>query len=218
MSAPGAKLFATLSISEREIRISKPTIDDSASFLWQLPDEPLLKSLQGGNAEALHHLFRRYAGLVRGIARRILRDDGEADDLVQDLFFFIHRKALIFDESKSSVRSWIVQMTYHRAIDRQRYLAVRNHYQTTELSRDYTVAAQIRDTSFDRAFVSALDGLRIEKALAGLTDDQRQTLRLYFYDGFTLQEIATRLGQSLGNVRHHYYRGLDALRKLVVER
>ena len=64
----------------------------------------------------------------RGVAFRILRDASEADDLLQEVFLFVHRKANIFDPSKASVRSWIVQMTYQRAIDRRRYLQSRHFY------------------------------------------------------------------------------------------
>ena len=69
-----------------------------------------------GEKGALACLFERYACLLRNIAARILRDSVEAEDLVQDLFLFIQRKCAIFDSSKSSARSWIVQMAYQRAI------------------------------------------------------------------------------------------------------
>ena len=181
-------------------------------------DDALAALLRDGDKEALAHLFCRYAALVRGVALRILRDEAESDDLVQDLFLFIFRKAGLFDSKKCTFRSWIVQMTYHRAIDRRRHLEARNHYFHVEPDTTQSEVARIGDSSFDRAVASALESRRIEKALAELTADQRQTLRLYFYDGYTLQEIAERLGQSLGNVRHHYYRGLEALRKQVVEK
>jgi RNA polymerase sigma-70 factor, ECF subfamily len=149
---------------------------------------------------------------------RILRDEAESDDLVQELFLFIYRKAEFFDPTQCATRSWIVQMTYHRAIDRRRYLEARNHYAHVEFGVTQDKEIKIGESSFDRALASALDSPRIEKALAALTEDQRQTLSLYFYDGYTLQEIAARLGQSVGNTRHHYYRGLDALRKQIIER
>jgi hypothetical protein len=94
---------------------------ESLEFAADLPiapagdDEALIARVCGSDKEALACLFRRYARLVRGVALRILRDASEADDLLQEVFLFIHRKAAIFDSSKSSARSWIVQMTYHRA-------------------------------------------------------------------------------------------------------
>lgn len=85
-------------------------------------DESLVSLLQSGNLEAWGTLFSRYAGLIQVLAWRILRDNNEADDLVQDMFLFLQRKSMLFDNSKGSARSWIIQMTYHRAIERRRYL------------------------------------------------------------------------------------------------
>ena len=88
----------------------------------------LIELVRLGDKEALSFSLQRYARLVRSVAARILRDAAEAEDLAQDLFLFIHRKCGLFDRSKSSARSWIVQMAYHRAIERRRYLTTRHFY------------------------------------------------------------------------------------------
>src|SRR5258708_29896188 len=98
------------------------TSSPTESHESQLDDEILVLRVAGGNREALAVLFRRYARLVRAVAMRILHDSSEADDLLQDVFLFIHRKSGTFDNSKSSARSWIVQRTNHRAIDLRRHL------------------------------------------------------------------------------------------------
>jgi RNA polymerase sigma factor (sigma-70 family) len=103
-------------------------VDPVGSAEMGMQDETLLTRLQYGDQEALGSLFQRYALLVRGVASRILRDAAEAEDLVQDLFIYIQRKCAIFDSSKSSARSWIIQMAYHRAIERRRYLTTRQFY------------------------------------------------------------------------------------------
>src|SRR4029077_7470291 len=99
-------------------------------------DEALITRLQAGEQEALGSLFERYARVVRSVAARILRDAAEAEDLVQDLFLFIQRKCSVFDSSKSSARSWIIQMAYHRAIERRRYLTTRQLYSQGGLQRE----------------------------------------------------------------------------------
>src|ERR1700722_20333255 len=86
-----------------------------------------------GDQVALGCLFQRYGRLLRSVVARILKDAAEAEDLVQDLFLFIQRKCGIFDSTKSSVRSWIVQMAYHRAIERRRYLTTRQFYAHEEV-------------------------------------------------------------------------------------
>src|SRR5882672_1206685 len=98
-----------------------------------VPDEVLLANICEGDMQSLGHMFQRYARLVRGIALRILRDRAEADDLLQEVFLFIHRRCQVFDATKCSARSWIVQMTYQRAIDRRRYLQSRHFYTRVDL-------------------------------------------------------------------------------------
>jgi len=176
-------------------------------------DEDLLARIAKGDQEALGCLFPRYARVVRSIAARILRDSAEADDLLQDLFLFIHRKCAIFDSSKSSARSWIVQMAYHRAIERRRYLATRQFYSPmeTESNMVHMLGTPTGESDYSAEAVFGRNGLN--KVLKSLSEDQGETLRLHFFDGYTLAEISQKLGQPLGNVRNHYYRGLDKLRR-----
>jgi RNA polymerase sigma-70 factor (ECF subfamily) len=176
-------------------------------------DEALITRLQAGEQEALGSLFERYARVVRGVAARILRDATEAEDLVQDLFLFIQRKCAIFDSSKSSARSWIIQMAYHRSIERRRYLTTRQFYVRTEIESNtvHLVGTPTAETDYSPEAVFGRNGLT--KVLKSLTEDQRETLRLHFFDGYTFAEISQKVGQPLENVRHHYYRGLDKLRR-----
>lgn len=176
-------------------------------------DESLLSRLGAGDREALGLLFERFATLARHIGRRILRDDGEAEDLVQDLFIFIQRKCAIFDSSKSSARSWIVQMAYHRAIERYRYLATRQFHSRTEIESNTCrlVGKSTGESDYSPEAVFGRNGL--SKVLETLSEDQRETLRLHFFEGYTLAEIGEKLRQPRGNVRHHYYRAIDKLRR-----
>jgi RNA polymerase sigma-70 factor (ECF subfamily) len=107
-----------------------------ASPVQESPDEDLLLQVSKGSKEALSILFRRHARPVFNVAKRILRDDSEAEDLLQELFLFLFQKAKLFDVEKASAASWIIQMTYHRAIDRRRYLDFRQHYNTEELNEE----------------------------------------------------------------------------------
>lgn len=173
-------------------------------------DSLLLNRVGLGDKDALAVLFRRHAPAVFSVACRILRDESEAEDLLQELFLFVFQKAGIYDNSKSSGASWIIQMAYQRAIDRRRYLDVRHHYSVQELNEEKSPAA--RDlASVDRiAGKALLDRLRSE-----LPSEQRQTLELHLFEGYSFREIADRTGQTLGNIRHHYYRGIERLRSYV---
>jgi len=176
-------------------------------------DECLAARVIDKDRDALAILFRRYSRLVRGIALRIVGDASEADDLLQDIFLFVYRKVSVFDPGKASFRSWIVQMTYQRAIDRRRYLHARHFYTHLDLEG----AEELLDRRGGRKGGEPVSGLvgnaTIRGLLEGLSGDQRDTLTLHFFEGYTFDEIARKLGQSLGNIRNHYYRGLDKLRK-----
>jgi RNA polymerase sigma-70 factor (ECF subfamily) len=176
-------------------------------------DEYLIERVSTGDSEALAVLFERYARLTRSVAVRILRDTAEAEDLVQDLFLFIQRKCGIFDSSKSSARSWIVQMAYHRALDRRRYLKNRQFYAEASFEDNNLQSVGTATTEDDYSVEAVLGRNGLEKIMSSLSADQRETLRLHFFEGFTLAEVSERLGQPLGNVRHHYYRGLQKLRQ-----
>jgi RNA polymerase sigma-70 factor, ECF subfamily len=190
----------------------RETVVAAASGSGEIADEVLIERVCLGDKEALASLFERYARLVRSVAARILRDSAEAEDLSQDLFLFIQRKCGIFDSSKSSARSWIVQMVYHRAIERRRYLTTRQFYSRAQIQREAEMVVGITATESDYSAEEVFGRNGLEKVLEALSEDQRETLCLHFFEGYTLTEISTKLGQPLGNVRHHYYRALDKLR------
>ena len=198
-----------LALPPSEERVAEETCLRSRN----VSDEFLLSQICTGDPEALSTLFQRYARLIRSVALRILGDAAEAEDLGQDLFLFIQRKCGIFDSSKSTARSWIVQMTYHRALDRRRYLKSREFYAQPyfQAHSAQVVGKPTTESDYSAEAVFGRNGL--EKIVNSLSADQRETLRLYFFDGYSLAEVSEKLGQPLGNVRHHYYRALDRLRK-----
>jgi RNA polymerase sigma-70 factor, ECF subfamily len=185
----------------------------SPTYTEELADECLVARVIDKNRDALAILFRRYSRLVRGIALRILSDASEADDLLQDVFLFVHRKVSVFDPNKASFRSWIVQVTYQRAIDRRRYLHSRHFYTHLDLEGAEEVVDHREGREEDELLSGLVGRATIRALLDTLTADQRDTLTLHFFEGYTFDEIALKLGQSFGNIRNHYYRGLDKLRK-----
>lgn len=209
MTSPAGRLTAVGLITEK---CSRETVQSDRSSR-ELSDEWLLFRTAQGEQEALTCLYKRYVQAVRSIAMRILRDCGEADDLVQDLFLFIRRKSAIFDSSKGSAASWIIQMVYKRAIERRRYLSTRHFYSREDIQSSINSVVGIATTENDYSPEAVFGRNGLEKLLESLSQDQRETLRLYFFEGYTLAEISEKLSQPLGNVRHHYYRALDKLRK-----
>lgn len=179
-------------------------------------DEELICRICLGDMEALRIMFRRYARMVRAVSVRILRDTGEADDLVQEVFLYLYDKCRTFDSTKASGRSWIIQITYSRAIDRRRYLATRYFYDHLNVDDPGLKIASERTPSLYDESIEAVVGTKEARVLFDcLSDDQRETFRLFFFEGYTFEEIANLLGQTLGNIRNHYYRGLEKIRERV---
>jgi RNA polymerase sigma-70 factor, ECF subfamily len=188
------------------------------SPLSETSDESLLEQVRDGAKEALAILFRRHARAVRNISYRILRDESEADDLVQEVFLHIFRKAGVYDVVPGAARSWIFHVAYHCAFDRRRYLNSRHFYSSQELEDTALRLADPRnELPFHEQSIEGVLGKQLtEKFNARLTREQRETIQLFFFEGYALKEIAQRTGRPLVNVRSHYYRGLEKLRKYVL--
>lgn len=182
----------------------------------EFSDETLLTNLCAGDRESLVRLFRRHAPLVRNLGRRVLRDKAEADDLVQEVFLYIHRKSVLFDRWKGSARSWIIQVAYTQAFLGRRELKSRGFYLSGIADRPVECGQPCdKGAHYDHTVEGRFGRNRWKKIAAELTEDQKETLRLHFFEGYTFREIAERLGQSFANFRNHHYRGLEKLRKYV---
>jgi RNA polymerase sigma-70 factor, ECF subfamily len=179
----------------------------SAVSLGDPTDEVLFTKVSTGSKDALGILFRRHRRAVLNVAERILRDASEAEDLCQEVFLLLFEKANLFDESKGTASSWIIQIAYHRAMNRRQYLARRQHYNIQELDEEQIGAGRQPLFIDEIAARNLLNRLRAE-----LSEEQRTTLELHFFEGYSLREIAEKTNQTLGNVRHHYYRALERLR------
>ena len=155
----------------------------------QLPtDEEVMRRLQAADADALEILFDRYARLVFRIARGVIRDSGEAEDVVQEAFFHLYKKSSLFDGSKGTAKNWILQIALHRALDRKAHLARRGFYFGTDIGA--LGDTLLGSTDLDREIGSKLDRVQLLKAFGQLPDIQRRTLELFYFDGLDLREIS----------------------------
>ena len=188
--------------------------DVSCREVQASPQEPsdneLIARIARDDREALALLFRRYGRLVWTVGKRIVRDEAEADDLLQDVFMLIARRAAVIDPSKGSIRSMIVHITYQHAVSRRRYLTLRRPPEQAD-EQVAQIAAPFR--AYEDSLEARFGKERLRKAFDEMSDDQRATFQLFFFEGHNLEEIAVRLGQSVGQVKHHYYRGLARLRR-----
>lgn len=179
-------------------------VDASAADPSEASDEWLLEKVRSGVEDALSVLFYRYAQTVRNIALRIVHDEGEADDLVQEVFLFVFRHAARFKGTRQKPGNWIVHVAYQKALDRRRYLKNRPVSSSHELENDLLR----EDRSSGR-----IPGKQLAPELSALlTPQQRLTITLFFFEEYALKEIAELTGWSVANVRSYYYRGLSRLR------
>jgi RNA polymerase sigma-70 factor (ECF subfamily) len=184
----------------------------------EIPDEVLIEGVREGDRDAFSVLFRRYAHPIRNIGKRILGDYTEADDLIQEVFLYVHRKSTLFDSSKGSARSWIIQVAYTQALLRRRLLKSKGFYVSAIADRVSESDLQAYSgAEYDQSVEGLFGRNTWNKALETLSEEQRETLRLHFFEGYTFAEIAAKLNQTHANVRHHHYRGLEKLRKQLGE-
>jgi RNA polymerase sigma-70 factor, ECF subfamily len=174
-------------------------------------DEELMACMQAKDAKGLDLLFGRYSRLVFGIALRIVHDHSEAEDVVQEVFFNLYQKAILYDPAKGTAKGWVVQVAFSRARDRKAHLLRRGFYSGTDIdSLDDTLVGQ---NDVEHQVGVRLDFSHLQCAFDELTPMQRQTLELFYFEGLELREISEQLREPFGNVRHHFYRGLERLRK-----
>ena len=184
-----------------------------------LSDEKLIALLLDHDPDALDILFSRHSRLVYSIAFRILSDAGEAEEVVQECFLYLFRKAFTFEPSRGSAKVWIVQVAYSRARDRKTHLSRRGFYARTNIESEEWDGTLMGNADVEREIEAKVDFERLQGAFEDLPEAQRRTLKLFYFEDLDLREISERLHEPLGNVRHHFYRGLEKLRKsAVVER
>lgn len=188
----------------------------SASHLRALSDIELGAALLNGCNDALAILFERYHRLVFHIARNIVKDDGEAEETVQQVFFDLFRAIRQFQPDRGSFKTWLLQFAYHRSIDRRQHLIANRFYSSETL--DETILARILDgTRFELQFGSLETSHFISQILASLKPKQRKVIELTYFEGLTAEEIALHLGEKARSIRHDLYGGLSALRRVLLE-
>jgi len=183
----------------------------SLDELKRLPDESLMTHLQAGHADVLAIIFDRYYRLILSVAMKILRDVGEAEDLMQTVFLELFKSATQFDPARGTLKVWILQYAYHRGMSRRQHLNIRNFYKNADIADLHGELLSTEAPHFNDQEIRHL----VTQALGSLNETQSRVLKLAYFEGLSLKEISDRTNDTLGNVRHHYYRGLNRLREVI---
>jgi RNA polymerase sigma-70 factor, ECF subfamily len=181
------------------------------SALASCSDEQLVERLISGDHDAMNVIFNRhYPSLLRA-ALRILRDIGEAEDVVQITFVDFYRNAKIFDSSKGNLGTWLLQYIYGRSINRLHAMKSRHHADHVELAD--VDPAELADDGGDSFQLSGQEArLFVQQVLSLLNEKARRIVELICFSGLTAKEVAEVTGDSKWSVEHHYYRSLERLR------
>lgn len=173
-------------------------------------DVELLRAVAARDEAALAQLYDRYRVILFGLLMRILNNREDAEDVLQEVFLQVWRRAADFDENRGRPFTWLVTLARSRGIDRLRTLAARERVAAAG-ARDESEA--VSDAASD-AFRSEQRGL-VTNALAQLPDEQQRPLMLAYFDGLTQTEIAARLGAPLGTVKTRMRTGMMRLREML---
>jgi RNA polymerase sigma-70 factor (ECF subfamily) len=169
--------------------------------------ERCIGRVAAGDQVAFAALYDQLAPTVFGVVRRVLRDPSQAEEVTQEVFTEIWRQATRFDAGRGSVRTWAVTIAHRRSVDRVRSEQAHRDRQRRNAAVDVAGDPTPEDTAVDTE-----DRERARKAMADLSDAQREALELAFYDGLTHVQIADQLGIALGTVKTRIRDGLIRLR------
>lgn len=197
-------------VGARWIAVPGRTGDAREVFGAETADETLMVEVARGNRDALGVLYDRHAGLALALARRILGDLREAEDLVHDVFVEAWQRAGDYDPSRGSVKTWLLVRIRSRCLDRRKSPS---HTRRVALAEPPAIADDPGRTDPSRR----LDGARLAAALAGLSEEQRAVLLLGYFDGLSSSEIAERLGIPLGTVKSRVHAAMARLREQLGE-
>jgi len=167
-------------------------------------DAAALTRIGQRDENAMEEIFRRYSGPVYSVALRVLRDTGQAEDVLQEVFLQLWRNPAAFVQDRGSLGAWLVVVARNRAIDLLRRRKPSDSVEDVILASSVNVADEAeRNVMMER----------VQRALAALPPEQRKSLELAYFEGLTHTEIASRTGDPLGTVKTRIRQALIALRK-----
>jgi RNA polymerase sigma-70 factor, ECF subfamily len=176
----------------------------SDTEIGPVDETTMLTRIGQRDEKAMEAIFRRYSGPVYSVALRVLRDTGQAEDILQEVFLQLWRKPAAFVQNRGSLGAWLVVIARNRAIDVVRRRKPSDSVDDVVLASPVNVADEAeRNTMMQR----------VRGVIANLPEEQRRTLELAYFEGLSHTEIASRTGDPLGTVKTRIRQALITLRK-----
>ncbi|HEX7248481.1 MAG TPA: sigma-70 family RNA polymerase sigma factor [Actinomycetota bacterium] len=179
-------------------------------------DRDLIARVLERDEDAFRGLFHRYASSAKALAQRVVRQPHLAEEIVQEAFMAVWKNPAAFDGERGSVRSWLMGMVHHRAVDLVRREEA--HRRRAEAAIPHAVEEQV-DHADDVVQSLAEPGERraVRAALAELPKEQREVLEMMYFDGLSQSQIAERTGTPLGTVKSRTLLGMRRMRSALAE-
>jgi RNA polymerase sigma-70 factor (ECF subfamily) len=192
---------------------------DPAPYEEQMPvslldasDASLVVAIGRYREDALAEAYRRHAGAVFGLARRVLSDQAAAEEIVQEIFLRLWNDPQRFDPERGSLRSFLLAQTHGRSVDLLRSDSSRRQRETREAKAAATAGYDIEHEVWDLAVAD-----RVKQAVSVLPDDERRAIELAYFGGHTYREVAVVLGTPEGTVKSRIRVGLKRMRASLVD-
>jgi RNA polymerase sigma-70 factor (ECF subfamily) len=188
---------------------SKRRSEQAPADLRSLADEDLMQLVRGGNGQAFALVYDRHSGVAFSLAYRMVGSRSAAEDVVQEAFLSIWRSGARYDRARGSVRTWVLGIVHHRAIDGLRRASVHSRRRASDEGIEERFEARER-TESEVARREEAQGIRT--AMDTLPAEQCHVIELAYFGGFTHTEIAEMLDTPVGTVKGRMRLGLEKMR------
>jgi RNA polymerase sigma-70 factor (ECF subfamily) len=180
-------------------------------MVQQPNDADLVMRIADGDTRAMGILYDRHARQLVALAAHILRNPDGAEDVVHDVFVALSARASTYSEARGTALAWLIVLTRNRCIDRQRATGRQRRILSLRVAEEASTGTPARSPC------AGAESTRVDRALAGLTDVHRATLRLVYVEGLSMSEIAERGSLSVGTVKSRVARAMAELRTAIAE-
>ena len=178
----------------------------------EVGDAQLVTSIARYSEVALAEVYRRHGGAVYGLARRVLNNESEAQDVTQEVFLRLWNQPDRFDPGRGSLRAFLLAQSHARAVDAIRSLNARRAREAKDAQRTASAEYDVSHEAWDLALADKVSG-----ALADLPKDERRAIELAYFDGRTYVEVAELLDAPEGTIKSRIRNGMRRMRATLVE-